>query len=117
MNEDEMTGMAAPMDAPMDSEETLLEEPMEPEESKFDMETLMGNFMDLPQDRRQIATRLLASPAAVVFDEIVGEPVMQRLIVQLGETIDVSEVPTEEPSGMMAPTTEEPTAEEMPMEE
>ena len=118
MNE-EMTGMAAPapadsMEEPMPAAEPA---PMEEEPSKFDMETLMGNFMDMQDDRRKIATRLLATPAAEVFDDIVGEPVMQRLRAQLGNTIEMGEeTPAPAPEGMMAPTTEEPMA-DMPMEE
>ena len=114
MNE-EMTGMAAPAptEAPMSAAEPA---PMEEEPSKFDMETLMGNFMDMQDDRRKIATRLLATPAAEVFDDIVGEPVMQRLRAQLGNTIEVGgEATAPAPEGMMAPTAE-PMA-DMPMEE
>ena len=106
----EMTGMAAPApdEAPMSPEP----QPDMPE-SKFDMETLMGNFMDMPQERRQLATRLLASPATALFDEIVGEPVMQRLVAQLDQPLDVSPEPAPD-TGMMAPSTE-PMA-DMPME-
>ena len=111
MNE-EMSGMAAPTgDMPM-------EEPMEAPETAFDMETVMGNFMDLDDDRRQIATRLIASPAAVVLDEILGEPIIARLAEQLGQTIEmtaeeigVSEAPTDSPAegimGAPAPTEDE----------
>ena len=114
MNE-EMSGMAAPTgDMPM-------EEPMEAPETAFDMETVMGNFMDLDDDRRQIATRLIASPAAVVLDEILGEPIIARLAEQLGQTIEmtaeeigVSEAPTDSPAegimGAPAPTEEKATA-------
>lgn len=117
MNE-EMTGMAAPApEATMPEEPMSTEEPMgEEETSKFDMETLMGNFMDMQDDRRKIATRLLATPAVEVFDEIIGEPVMQRLRAQLGNTIEVGGEEPATPEGMMAPTTEEPMA-DMPMEE
>ena len=115
MNE-EMTGMAAPApeatDEPMPAEELTMEE----DSSKFDMETLMGNFMDMPQERRQLAARLLASPSAMLFDEIIGEPVMQRLVAQLDNPIEsVTEEPAPEGDGMMAPTAE-PMA-DMPMEE
>ena len=118
MNE-EMTGMAAPapadsMEEPMPAAEPA---PMDEEPSKFDMETLMGNFMDMPQERRQLAARLLASPSAMLFDEIIGEPVMQRLVAQLDNPIEsVTEGPAPEGDGMMAPTAEEPMA-DMPMEE
>ena len=116
MNE-EMTGMAAPAPEAMPEEPTLAKEPMAEEEpSKFDMETLMGNFMDMDEEKRGIATRLIASPAAAVFDEIVGEPVMARLVEQLGSTIQGEGEPAPEGEGMMAPT-EEPMAEEMPMED
>jgi hypothetical protein len=116
MNE-EMTGMAAPApeatDEPMPAEELTMEE----DSSKFDMETLMGNFMDMPQERRQLAARLLASPSAMLFDEIIGEPVMQRLVAQLDKPIEVgAEEPAPESDGMMAPSTEEPMA-DMPTED
>lgn len=116
MNE-EMTGMAAPAptEAPMPAEEaTPMEEPVS---QKYDMETMMGNFMDMSQERRQIATRLLASPAVELFDEIIGEPAMSALREQLGKDIQIGgeETPAPAPEGMMAPTTE-PMA-DMPMEE
>jgi len=86
-------------------------------QSKYDMETMMGNFLDMPQERRKLATRLMASPAAALFDEIVGEPVMQRLIVQLDNPVPAGQEPaTQEPSGMMSPTTEKPMA-DMPMKD
>jgi len=86
-----------------------------PEQSSFDMETLMGNFMDLPQEERKIATRILATPAPMIFDKILGEPVMQRLIAQLDQPIEVRpEEPA--PEGMMAPSTAEPMA-DMPAED
>jgi len=70
--------------------------------------------MDMPQERRQIATRLLASPAVELFDEILGEPAMADLREQLGKTIEM-EAPEAPAEGMMAPSTE-PMA-DMPMEE
>ncbi len=118
MNE-EMTGMAAPAPEAMPEEPTPAEEPMTEEEpSKFDMETLMGNFMDMDDERRKKATIFLASPAASYFDEIVGEPVMARLVEQLGSNIKGEGEPAPEGEGMMAPT-EEPMAEapEEPMPE
>ena len=115
MNE-EMTGMAAPAptEAPMLAEEaTPMEEPVS---QKYDMETMMGNFMDMSQERRQIATRLLASPAVELFDEIIGEPAMSALREQLGKDIQIGgEEEPAAPEGMMAPTTE-PMA-DMPTEE
>ena len=112
-----MTGMATP-DPSMETapEETLTDTPAETPESKFDMETLMGNFMDLSQDERKIATRLLATPAPMIFDKIIGEPVMQRLIAQLDRPIEMGGPEETSPEGMMAPTTEEPMA-DMPTEE
>ena len=110
MNE-EMTGMAAPsMDEPMP-----VDEPMEEKAPSIDMETLMGNFMDLADDERKIATRLLATPATAVLDKIIGEPVLARLVEQLGTPIVGGSEPMPEGEGMMAPT-EEPMA-DMPMEE
>ena len=110
MNE-EMSGMAAPTgDMPM-------EEPMEAPETSFDMETLMGNFMELDEDRRQIAFRLIQTPAAEILDTILGEPVIARLNAQLGQGIPMGEEePTPEGEGMMAPATEQPMA-DMPMED
>lgn len=115
MRNEEMTGMAAPAtEAPMAEKEEM---PMdEPVGQKYDMETMMGNFMDMDQDRRQLATRLLASPAVELFDEIIGEPAMSALREQLGNDIQLGgeeEAPAD--TGMMAPT-EEPMA-DMPMED
>ena len=113
MEEKPMTGMGAPMaDAPMADEMPMddAEMPMDEEEvSKFDMETLMGNFMDMPEERRQLATRLLASPAVTIFDEIVGEPVMARLVEQLGTTIEVGQE-GETDAGIMSPMADEDIA-------
>jgi hypothetical protein len=112
MNE-EMTGMAAPApaEAPMPEEPM----PMEEKEPSIDMETLMGNFMDLADEDRKIATRLLASPATVVLDKIIGEPVLARLVEQLGTPMDTNTPEPEAAEGMMAPSTE-PMA-DMPAEE
>jgi hypothetical protein len=117
--EDMMAGIASP-EPEMDSMEEPMPAEAEPEmeESKFDMEMLMGNFMDMAEERRKLATRLLASPAVELFDEIVGEPVMLRLREQLGNQIEVGGQQEEEEApagGMMAPTTE-PMA-DMPMED
>jgi len=116
--EDMMKGMASPEPAMEPMAEPMPAEPQpEVADSKFNMESLMGNFMDMPQERRKLATRLLASPAAALFDEIVGEPVMQRLIVQLDNPVPAGQEPApQEPSGMMAPSTEEPMA-DMPAED
>ena len=117
MNE-EMTGIAAPEDAMEESIPPVEPAPMEdPVPQKYDMETMMGNFMDMPQERRQIATRLLASPAVELFDEIIGEPAMSALREQLGKDIQIGgeEATAPAPEGMMAPTAE-PMA-DMPMEE
>jgi hypothetical protein len=116
MAEEAMTGMAAPKE-PMAPEATAETAPEK--EPLIDMETLMGNFMDMPKDRRKIATRLLASPAANLVDEIIGEPVMARLIEQLGNPIPAGDTAPEEPAGMMTPPTEKkPMAEAlMPAED
>ena len=117
MNE-EMTGMAAPAptEEPMPAAEPApMEEPMV--ESKYDMETMMGNFLDMDQEKRKLATRLLASPAVELFDEIIGEPAMSALREQLGNEIQVGGEEELAPAetGMMAPTAE-PMA-DMPIEE
>jgi hypothetical protein len=86
--EDMMTGMAAPardIDRPAMPPAEQTTEPMIP------METLMGNFMDMPQERRDLATRLIASPAAELLDEIIGEPVITRLREQLGDEIQMGD--------------------------
>ena len=107
MNE-EMTGMAAPVGDEMMAEPTdPMANDMPAEETPmFDMETLMGNFMDLTEERRRMATKLLASPAVEIVDSILGEPVMSRLFAQLNEGI---EGPREEglDTGMMAPAAED----------
>ena len=114
MNE-EMTGMAAPapaMEEPMPAAEPA---PME-EEPSIDMEIMMGNFMDMGEDERKIVSRLIASPAGRLIDQVFGEPLIARLANQLGTTIETGEeTPAPAPEGMMAPTTE-PMA-DMPMEE
>jgi len=121
---DMMKGMAAP-EEPMAPEATAtapMDAPMAPSEGSatpnYDMETMMGNFMDMPQERRQIATRLLASPAVELFDEIIGEPAMSALREQLGNDIQIGgeETPVPAPEGMMSPSTAEPMA-DMPMED
>ena len=115
MNE-EMTGMAAPapaMEEPMPAAEPA---PMD-EEPSIDMEIMMGNFMDMGEDERKIVSRLIASPAGRLIDQVFGEPLIARLATQLGTTIEMGEeTPAPAPEGMMAPTTEEPMA-DMPMEE
>jgi len=122
MAEDMMTGMAAP-EEPMAPEATAtapMDAPMATSEGgatpKYDMETMMGNFLDMPQERRELATRLIASPAVELFDEIIGEPAISALREQLGNTIEVGgEDTAPAPEGMMAPTTE-PMA-DMPAED
>jgi len=110
--EDMMKGMAAPTPDMPASEQQQDTPPMIP------METLMGNFMDMPEERRDLATRLIASPAAELLDEIIGEPVITRLREQLGEDIPMGDqAPSEEPTapaegimGAGSPTSlEEPT--------
>lgn len=113
--EDMMKGMASPEPAMEPMAEPMPAEPQpEVADSKFNMETVMGNFMDLPQQERKIVGRILATPAPMIFDKILGEPVMQRLAAQLDKPIEVgSEAPSAE--GMMAPTAE-PMA-DMPAED
>ena len=119
MNE-EMTGMAAPapeaMEEPMPAEETA---PMEEKEPSIDMETMMGNFMDMSDDERQIVARLIASPAGQLIDQVFGEPLIARLATQLDQGFSLGEeAPAAE--GMMAPTAEpiaEAPEEPMPAEE
>ena len=115
MNE-EMTGMASP--APAMEEPTPAAEPAPmDEEPSIDMEIMMGNFMDMGEDERKIVSRLIASPAGRLIDQVFGEPLIARLATQLGTTIEMGEeTPAPAPEGMMAPTTEEPMA-DMPMEE
>ena len=115
MNE-EMTGMASP--APAMEEPTPAAEPAPmDEEPSIDMEIMMGNFMDMGEDERKIVSRLIASPAGRLIDQVFGEPLIARLATQLGNTIEMGEeTPAPAPEGMMAPTTEEPMA-DMPMEE
>ena len=98
-------------------DETMPQDMAQPQEqeSKFDMETVMGNFMDMPQEQRQIATRVLTSPIRNVMDMVLGEPVFERLAQQLEQPIpgkregapapmeQPTETPSEEPTGMMAP--------------
>lgn len=107
MNETEMTGLGTP--AP--TEEVATEDqamPMEEQPSKFDMETMMGNFIDMTDKERQIVGRLLASPAGRLLDRVLGEPVIERLSTQLGKEISTAPeepMPATEPTagGMMTP--------------
>jgi hypothetical protein len=107
MNETEMTGLGTP--AP--TEEVATEDqamPMEEQPSKFDMETMMGNFIDMTDKERQIVGRLLASPAGRLLDRVLGEPVIERLSTQLGKDISTAPeetMPATEPTagGMMTP--------------
>jgi hypothetical protein len=91
--EDMMTGMAAPTPDMPASEPTASQEDTPP---MIPMDTLMGNFMDMPQERRDLATRLIASPAAELLDEIIGEPVITRLREQLGDDIPMGDQPPQE---------------------
>jgi hypothetical protein len=116
MNE-EMTGMAAPapeaMEEPMTAEDTT---PVEEKQPSIDMETMMGNFMDMTDDERKIVGRLIASPAGQLIDQVFGEPLIARLATQLDQGLSLAEeeeAPAAE--GMMAPSTE-PMA-DMPTEE
>jgi hypothetical protein len=112
MNE-EMTGMAAPApaEAPMLATEPA---PMEEKEPSIDMETMMGNFMDMSDNERQIVGRLIASPAGQLIDRVFGEPLIARLATQLDQGFSLEE-PAPAAEGMMAPTAE-PMA-DMPMED
>jgi len=87
---------------------------------KYNMENMMGNFLDMPQKRRELATRLIATPAVELFDEIIGEPAIASLREQLGNTIEVGgEDTAPAPEGMMAPSdtpATTPVAESAPAE-
>jgi len=84
-------------------------------ESRFDMESMMGNFMDLPQDQRKMVVKIMQTPLLNVVDQVIGEPVFARLRDQLNEPIpgrregepvamqDQAPTPQEQPSGMMSP--------------
>ena len=74
--QEEMTGMAA-----LPAENT----PMEEKEPSIDMETMMGNFMYMSDQERQIVGRLIASPAGQLIDRVFGEPLIARLATQLDE--------------------------------
>lgn len=86
------------------------------EESKFDIEGMVGNMLDLPDNERKIASRVILGPMANVLDKIIGEPVFSRMNLALGEankTAPAAPAPAEE--GMMtppAPETEAPMPEE-----
>jgi hypothetical protein len=108
MEDEDLMGMGMPPEEPMMDEPMSDDMPMDETPPMFDMETMMGNFMDMPQERRDIATRLLASPAIALIDEILGQPTLARLATQLGEPIPITPesdtAPTPmEGEGMMAP--------------
>ena len=85
-------------------------------ESKMDMESMMGNFMDLPQQQRKMMVKIMQTPLMNVVDQVIGEPVFARLRDQLNEPIpgkrEGQPAPMEEPTptteaqpeGMMAPS-------------
>lgn len=106
-----------PVEAPVEGAPAPVEE-----ESKFDMEMMVGNMLDLPENERKIASRMILSPMAAILDKIVGEPVFTRMNQALGESNKpegafAGEAPAE---GMMAPAeapAEEPVAEPMVEEE
>jgi len=96
--EDMMKGMAAP-ERDMPASEPMSTQQQEDKPPMIPMETMMGNFMDMPQERRDLATRLIASPAAELLDEIIGEPVVTRLRQQLGDDIPMGDqTPSERPA-------------------
>jgi len=97
-------------------DETMPQDMAQAPESKIDMETMMGNFMDLPQEQRKMVVKIMQTPLLNVVDQVIGEPVFARLRDQLNEPIpgkregepvamqEEAPAPTpEQPSGMMAP--------------
>jgi len=95
-------------------DETMPQDMAQPQEqeSKIDMESMMGNFMDLPQEQRKMVVKIMQTPLMNVVDQVIGEPVFARLRDQLNEPIPgkregapvaMEEPTTEQPSGMMAP--------------
>jgi hypothetical protein len=98
-------------------DETMPQDMAQPQEqeSKIDMESMMGNFMDLPQEQRKMVVKIMQTPLMNVVDQVIGEPVFARLRDQLNEPIPgkregapvaMEEPTTEKPSGMMAPSEE-----------
>lgn len=96
-------------EAPAASEET-------PE--MFDMETIMGNFMDLPDNKRMRIQKIILTPMVQDLDAILGTPVFSRLNEQLGTLGTEAEAPAPEETapegeampegeGMMAPNAPE----------
>jgi len=85
------------------------------QESNFNMESMLGNFMDLPQQQRKMVVKIMETPLMNVVDQVIGEPVFARLRDQLNEPIpgkregapvpmeQPTETPSEESAGMMAP--------------
>lgn len=89
-----------PVEAPVEGAPAPVED-----ESKFDMETMVGNMLDLPDNERKIASRMILSPMASILDKIVGEPVFTRMNQALGEANKTEGAFSGEatPEGMMAP--------------
>lgn len=99
-------------------DETMPQDMAQPQEqeSKINMESMMGNFMDLPQEQRKMVVKIMQTPLLNVVDQVIGEPVFARLRDQLNEPIpgkregapapmeQPTETPSEEPTGMMAPS-------------
>lgn len=96
-------------------DETMPQDMAQPQEqeSKIDMESMMGNFMDLPQEQRKMVVKIMQTPLMNVVDQVIGEPIFARLRDQLNEPIPGKregepvamdqQTPAEEPAGMMAP--------------
>ena len=111
-------------DMPMEEGAMPAEEGMEPTEAELSpdeeqsaalMESMMGNYLDLPEDVRKRAQDIVMGPVADLVDQIVGSPLLTRLRIQLETSMGAAEAPTEEmpaeePAGIMA-ATEEPMME------
>jgi len=106
---EELTGMAAPAEGmPMEEEAP---------EMKYDMESMVGNYLDMEESDRKKVLSLVASPVTRLLDTLLGEPVLERFSMQIEKEIPAGEPmaegeaePMPEGEGMMAPTTEEEPA-------
>jgi len=92
-------------EAPM--EDTPMEETADTPE--MDMEVVMGNFLDLPDKERAIASKFILSPMAQVMDKILGQPLFSRMNKAMGDSTlpENAEAPmapaAPESEGIMAP--------------
>ena len=94
----EMTGMAAPTEAPL-TDAPAAEEPS----SSLSATTMMTNYESMEPQKQEAIKTLLNDPISQLFDELTGMSVMSEFASQLGSP-ETPATPAPEGEGMMAPT-------------